>query len=104
MANVIGRKGQLVIEKEIRDRLGVGPGWKATQRIVDDHVELRFLPPTHNRSLAGCLKHLIDPDKLEPTDEEIDRAIEAGFIEEAREEEAQIRADWSARHAPDQPR
>jgi bifunctional DNA-binding transcriptional regulator/antitoxin component of YhaV-PrlF toxin-antitoxin module len=101
MANVVGRKGQVVIEKEIRDRLGVGPGWKATQRVVDDHVELRFIPPTHNRSLAGCLKDLIDPSKLEPTDEEIDQAIEAGFAETAREEEARIQADWNTRSAAD---
>jgi AbrB family looped-hinge helix DNA binding protein len=97
MAHVVGPKGQVVIEKEIRDRLGIGPGWKAIQRIVDDHVELRFIPPPHNRSLAGCLRHLMDPNKPAPTDEEIDRAIEAGFAEEAREEETQIRADWSAR-------
>src|SRR5437868_3281532 len=98
MANVVGPKGQVVIEKEIRDRLGVKPGWKAMQRIVDDHVELHFIPPPHNRSLAGCLKPFIDPDRLNATDEEIDQAIEAAFAEEAREEEAQIQADWEARH------
>src|SRR5947209_18838908 len=97
MANVIGPKGQVVIKKEIRDRLGVGPGWKATQRVVDDHVELRFIPPTHNRSLAGCLKDLIDPDKLDASDEEIDQAIEASFVEEWREREARIQADWETR-------
>jgi bifunctional DNA-binding transcriptional regulator/antitoxin component of YhaV-PrlF toxin-antitoxin module len=97
MANVIGPKGQLVIEKQIRDRLGVGPGWKAIQRIVDDHVELHFIPPTHNRSLGGCLKSLIDPSKLEPTDEELEQAIEAAVGEACREEEVQLLADWAAR-------
>jgi AbrB family looped-hinge helix DNA binding protein len=96
MANVIGSKGQVVIAKEIRDRLGVGPGWKAIQRLVDDHVEIRFIPPTHKRSLAGILKPYIDPDMFPVSDEDIDRAIEAGFAEEAREE-AQIAADWQAR-------
>ena len=69
---------------------------------MDDHVELHFISPPHNRSLAGCLKHLIDPSKLEPTDEEIDAAIEAGFAEEARVEEMQIQSDWNARHRENQ--
>ena len=55
MANVVGTKGQVVINKEIRQRLGIEPGWLALQRIVDDHVEVYFLPPEHNRSLKGIL-------------------------------------------------
>jgi len=55
MAHVVGPKGQVVIEKEIRDRLGIGPGWLALQVLVDDHVEIRFVPPEHDRSLAGIL-------------------------------------------------
>lgn len=55
MSHIVGPKGQLVIEKGIRDRLGVQPGWRALQLLVDDHVEIRFVPPEHTRSLAGCL-------------------------------------------------
>ncbi|MBI2918298.1 MAG: AbrB/MazE/SpoVT family DNA-binding domain-containing protein [Chloroflexi bacterium] len=55
MANVVGTKGQVVINKEIRNKLGVGPGWLALQRLVDDHVEVYFVPPEHTRSLKGCL-------------------------------------------------
>ena len=55
MANKVGGKGQVVIDKEIRDRLGIGPGWLAIQRLVDDHVEIYFVTPEHNRSLAGSL-------------------------------------------------
>ena len=55
MANVVGTKGQVVINKEIRQKLGIEPGWWALQRIVDDHVEIYFLPPEHNRSLKGIL-------------------------------------------------
>lgn len=55
MQGIVGTKGQIVIAKEIRDRLGVEPGWLAMQRVVDDHVEIRFLPPEHNRSLKGTL-------------------------------------------------
>ena len=55
MAIKVGGKGQVVIDKAIRDQLGIGPGWLAIQRIVDDHVEIYFVTPEHNRSLAGSL-------------------------------------------------
>ncbi len=55
MTTLVGTKGQVVIEKQIRDQLGVAPGWRALQSVAEDHVEIRFLPPEHNRSLAGCL-------------------------------------------------
>ncbi len=65
MANVVGTKGQVVINKVIRQRLGIEAGWLALQRIVDDHIEIYFLPPEHNRSLAGCLKEHIKPGVVE---------------------------------------
>jgi AbrB family looped-hinge helix DNA binding protein len=53
--HTVGPKGQVVIEKEIRDELGVGPGWLTIQRVVDGHVEVYFVPPEHNYSLKGVL-------------------------------------------------
>ena len=55
MAYLVGPKGQVVIAKEIRELLGVQPGWLALQRVVGDHVEVHFLPPEHRRSLMGSL-------------------------------------------------
>jgi AbrB family looped-hinge helix DNA binding protein len=55
MASVVGTKGQLVIEKELRDKLGIKPGWKAFQRVVDGHLEIFFRAPASNRSLKGSL-------------------------------------------------
>ena len=55
MTNVVGKKGQVVISKEIRDKLGVEPGWMAVQSVVNGHLEIHFFPPEHNRSLLGCL-------------------------------------------------
>jgi bifunctional DNA-binding transcriptional regulator/antitoxin component of YhaV-PrlF toxin-antitoxin module len=52
----VGTKYQVVIEQSVRERLGIQPGWIAVQTVVDDHVEMRFLPPEHDRSLAGSLK------------------------------------------------
>ncbi len=59
MAHLVGPKGQVVIAKEIRDRLGVEPGWVALQRLAGDHVEVYFVPPEHTKSLKGSLaKHV----------------------------------------------
>ncbi len=55
MASTVGEKGQIVIEKPIRDALGIEPGYVAVQAIVGNHIELRFYPPEHNRSLKGIL-------------------------------------------------
>jgi hypothetical protein len=33
----------------------VKPGWLALQRLVEDHVEIYFLPPEHEESLKGSL-------------------------------------------------
>ena len=55
MTYLVGAKGQVVIAKEIRDRLGVKPGWVALQRQVGDRVEIYFLPPEHDDSLKGSL-------------------------------------------------
>lgn len=51
----VGTKYQVVIEQSVRERLKIQPGWVAVQTVVDDHVEMRFLPPEHDRSLAGTL-------------------------------------------------
>ena len=82
MAHKVGRKGQVVIEKEIRDRLGVEPGWLALQRIVDDHVEVYFVPPEHNRSLSGSLTKYTDV-RISPGDE-WDKARERAWSEAAK--------------------
>jgi bifunctional DNA-binding transcriptional regulator/antitoxin component of YhaV-PrlF toxin-antitoxin module len=52
----VGTKYQVVIEQAVRQRLGIRPGWIAVQTVVDDHLELRFLPPEHDQSLAGSLR------------------------------------------------
>ena len=69
MTYVVGHKGQIVVAKEIRDRLGVRPGWVALQRLVGDRLEVYFAPPEHRTSLKGSLsKHVkarVPPDKWE---------------------------------------
>jgi AbrB family looped-hinge helix DNA binding protein len=55
MAHTVGPKGQIVISKPTRERLGIEPGWQALERVVGDHVELYFIAPPHDRSLKGIL-------------------------------------------------
>lgn len=77
MAVTVGTKGQIVINKEIRDRLGIEPRWIALQRIVGDHVEIYFLPPEHNKSLLGCLEKQVKVHLK--TDEELNKAREKAW-------------------------
>ena len=81
----VGSKGQVVIAKEIRDELGIEPGWLALQRVVDGHLEVHFLPPQHDRSLAGSLASYVRRS-IAPG-EEWDRAREQAWAEAAWEEE-----------------
>lgn len=56
MTHKVGTKGQVVIEKPIREVLVIEPGFLVVQRVVGDHVEIRFFPPGHERSLRGVLR------------------------------------------------
>ncbi|PKB78319.1 MAG: AbrB family transcriptional regulator [SAR202 cluster bacterium Io17-Chloro-G9] len=83
MATKVGTKGQVVIDKQIRDRLGIGPGWIALQKLVDDHVEIYFVGPEHNRSLKGSLAKYTDI-VIQPG-EEWNKAREQAWEAAARE-------------------
>ncbi len=87
MSTVVGTRGQVTIEKEIRDRLGVEPGWRAFQRLEQDHVVLEFRPPKHRRSLAGMLAG--KAKRTFPTDEALEAAIEEAWTGAAREAEGE---------------
>lgn len=49
----------MVIEQRIREQLGIQPGMRTVQQVIDDHVEIRFLPAEHTRSLAGAARPYI---------------------------------------------
>jgi len=66
----VGTKYQVVIERDARRTLGIQPGWVAVQRVVGDHLEVRFLPPEHDRSSAGSLRRYARAPHLDPADEE----------------------------------
>jgi bifunctional DNA-binding transcriptional regulator/antitoxin component of YhaV-PrlF toxin-antitoxin module len=82
MAHLVGEKGQLVIEKPIRDALGIQPGFVAVQSLVGDHVEIRFYPPEHRRSLQGRLAKYV---KRPVSQEEWTQVREQAWAEAVRE-------------------
>ena len=49
-------KGQIVIPKEIRKRLGITPGKRLLFRVVEDHAEITPLPDDPIAALRGTLK------------------------------------------------
>lgn len=84
MGHKVGAKGQLVIEKAIRDQLRIEPGSEAIQRVVDGRLEVAFRRPRHRRSLAGAARPFIRGWPQSDTDEAWDEAIAKGAIDEAR--------------------
>jgi AbrB family looped-hinge helix DNA binding protein len=73
MPSKVGERGQITIEKAIREELGVYAGDQAVQWVEDGHLVVTFVPAPHRRSLFGIL---------------------AGEITRRPENEA----DWSALH------
>ncbi|MEE4378675.1 MAG: AbrB/MazE/SpoVT family DNA-binding domain-containing protein [Candidatus Competibacteraceae bacterium] len=67
MSHTVGSKGQVVIAKTIREQLGIEQGWMTIQRLVNDHVEIYFIPPKHDRSLKGCLAQHVNQSILDPS-------------------------------------
>ena len=55
-------KGQIIIPKDIRAKLGIKAGKKASLRLVEDHLEIRPLPDDPIEYLTGILKDV--PDSL----------------------------------------
>lgn len=83
MAHLVGEKGQVVIEKPLRDALGVQPGFVTVQTLVDDHVEIRFFPPEHDRSLRGVLGRYVT---RHVSSEELQEAGEKAWSEAVTED------------------
>ena len=46
-------KGQIIVPKEIRDKLGIVPGRDLSVELVGDHVEIRPLPDDPIEYLTG---------------------------------------------------
>lgn len=73
MTHRIGPKGQVVIPKDIRDRLGIAPGTEVVFSEAPDGVLVR--PAKGLASLRGALRHL-----------DLEAALREGRAEDARGE------------------
>ena len=74
MTSRVGERGQITIEKSIREELEIYAGDEAVQRVEDGRIVIEMIPGRHRRSLAGSLR-----DKVTriPPDESWDALREA---------------------------
>jgi len=49
-------KGQVVIPKKEREKVGIKPGTRVIAKAVDDHIEIRPLPENPADSFCGVYK------------------------------------------------
>ena len=72
-------KGQIIMPKDIRDKLGIKPGKMLHVKLVNDHVEIRPLPDDPIEFLTGIFaehKGSMAAELLEErkSDDQIDEA------------------------------
>lgn len=56
MANVVGERFQITIDKQIRRQLGIKPGDRAVEHVIDGRLVVDFIPAVHRESLRGIFK------------------------------------------------
>ena len=59
MASRVGERGQITIEKGIREELGIYAGDVAVQRVEEGRIVIEIVAGPHRRSLAGTLKERV---------------------------------------------
>jgi len=56
MTSRVGERGQITIEKAIREELAIYAGDETVQRIEDGRIVIEVIPGRHRRSMAGSLR------------------------------------------------
>ena len=79
MASRVSAQGQITIDRAARRALSVQPGMIAVQIVVDNHLQVYFLPARHRRSLFGRLppRERASTDRWEALEEQAARSIAA---------------------------
>lgn len=76
MTSRVGERGQITIEKAIREELAIYAGDETVQRIEDGRIVIEVVPGRHRRSLAGSLR---DQVGRRPDDESWDALRRAAW-------------------------
>jgi AbrB family looped-hinge helix DNA binding protein len=76
MTSRVGERGQITIEKTIREELEIYAGDETIQRVEDGRIVIEVVPGRHRRSLAGSLR---DKVGRKPTDETWEALREAAW-------------------------
>ena len=76
MSSRVGERGQITIEKAIREELAIYAGDEAVQRVEDGRIIIEVIPGRHRRSLAGSLESKV---RRRPADESWDALREAAW-------------------------
>jgi AbrB family looped-hinge helix DNA binding protein len=58
--STVGERGQITIDKAIREELGICAGDEAVQRVEDGRIVIEVVPGRHRRSLFGSLAEVAD--------------------------------------------
>ena len=56
MGSRVGERGQITIEKAIREELAIYAGDETVQRVENGRIVIELVPGRHRRSLAGSLR------------------------------------------------
>jgi len=56
MTSRVGERGQITIEKAIREELAIYAGDETVQRVEDGRIVIEVIPGRHRRSMAGALR------------------------------------------------
>ncbi len=76
MASRVGERGQITIEKAIREELSIYAGDETIQRIEGGRIVIDVVPGRHRRSLAGALRGKVGRT---PEDEEWESLRDAAW-------------------------
>jgi AbrB family looped-hinge helix DNA binding protein len=69
MTSRVGRRGQITIDKVIREELDIRAGAVTVQRVEEGRIVIAVIPGRHRRSVAGSLRDKVGrtpPDESWP--------------------------------------
>ena len=76
MTSRVGERGQITIEKAIREELSIYAGDETIQRVEEGRIVIDVVPGRHRRSLAGALR---DKVGRTPADEDWEALRDAAW-------------------------